>query len=78
MSLSSEIVPPCLLTMPRLTQSPRPVPRSPFVVKKGWKRWGRTSSAMPGPLSAMVTVAPACIFWPVASTPDGLRRDANA
>ena len=51
-------VPPCLRMMPWETQRPRPVPRSPLVVKKGWKRCSRTSGGMPGPLSMISMRAP--------------------
>ena len=40
--------PACLRMMPCETQRPRPVPRSPLVVKKGWKRWSRISGGFRG------------------------------
>ena len=39
-------------------QRPRPLPESPFVVKKASKMRGRISVGMPQPLSAMVTRMP--------------------
>ena len=44
---STLISPPCRCTMPKATLSPRPLPRSPLVVKKGSNRRRRTASLMP-------------------------------
>ena len=52
--LSAAIVPPCSSTMRRAMARPRPVP-SGLVVQNGENRRGRTSGAMPGPLSAHAT-----------------------
>ena len=43
--------PPCFSTIPRETHNPRPVPFSPFVVKKGSKRLANTRGSMPDPVS---------------------------
>ena len=53
------MVPPCLRMMPCETQRPRPVPRSPLVVKKGWKRRVLDLRRDAGPLSTISTMAPA-------------------
>ena len=51
-SLSTVIVPPCSLTMPKLMAKPRPVPcPTSLVVKKGSKIRPRSSSRMPWPVS---------------------------
>src|SRR6185437_12760163 len=51
-SLSTKMFPPCRSMMPRLTESPSPVPSpSPLVVKKGSKTRGRTDAGMPDPVS---------------------------
>src|SRR6185503_17089141 len=51
-------VPPCDSAIPRLTESPRPVPpTSRLVVKNGSKMRERSAASMPGPSSATVTSA---------------------
>ena len=56
--LRTRIQPPCLSTIPLVTQRPRPVPFSPFVVKNGSNILRRFSRETPGPLSAMKTRTP--------------------
>ncbi len=70
-------LPPCASAMPRLTESPRPVPPlSRFVVKNGSKIRDCSSSGMPAPVSETVastpsasqrtsifTEPPPCIAW---------------
>ena len=48
----------CLSRMPFDTHNPSPVPASPLVVAKGWKRRSSISRSMPEPLSATVTATP--------------------
>src|SRR4029078_6904301 len=51
-SLSTRILPPCRSAMPRLTESPSPVPSpSLFPVKNGSKMRGSTVGGMPEPVS---------------------------
>src|SRR5439155_22727000 len=51
--LLTAISPPCRSTIPRLTESPNPVPSPcPLVVKNGSKIFGRTSGEMPQPVSS--------------------------
>src|SRR5262249_31602434 len=55
-SLSTKILPPCRSAMPRLTESPNPVPSpSLFVVKNGSKMRGSTAGGMPEPVSLTST-----------------------
>ena len=75
--LARSMVPPCLVMMPRLIQRPRPVPRSPLVVKKGWKRLARMCSGTPGPLSSMVMRTPASRRMPSAWVAAGLASAAS-
>src|SRR5882672_1241350 len=50
--------------MPRLTDSPSPVPlTSGFVVKNGSKIRSRCSGAMPGPVSAKAIRTPPFAVW---------------
>ena len=50
--------PPCRCTTSFTRESPRPLPPRPLVVKKGSKIFCRFSSAIPQPLSAMVSRTP--------------------
>ena len=50
--LSTEMVPPCSLTIPQTTARPRPVPPVSRVVKKGSKTFCRFWLGIPQPLSA--------------------------
>ena len=53
--LSTDSLPLCASIIPRLTESPKPVPfPSSFVVKKGSKILSICSLAIPGPLSEIV------------------------
>ena len=50
------MVPPCRWMTPYAIARPRPVPRSPFVVKNGSRQRRRTSSVMPTPVSVTRSV----------------------
>ena len=77
-SLSTSMEPLCLLTMPKLTARPIPVPAFPLVVKKGSNKRDFTSGGIPVPVSVTVRITRSLVSCALIriSPPPGIASSA--